>query len=244
MNENVEIKKHSIKDSDFVVGLKKGMPIGLGYIPVSFSFGILVVSGGLSPLLAVFISFSNLTSAGQFAGTKLILQNAAFIEIALTTLVINLRYMLMSLALSQKLKPGIGIGKRLIFSFGITDETYAIAATYDKKISASFMFGLITAPIIGWSLGTFLGAFMSTILPDSVCSAMGIALYGMFIAIFVPAAKKSKGVLFTVLLAVGLNILFKYTAYIKLIPSGFRIIIVTIVVSFVMALLMPRKEED
>ena len=174
---------------DYIYGLKKGFPIALGYIPVSFTFGLMAVGGGLPPLTAVLISLTNLTSAGQFAGTNLILEGAGYLEIILATIVINIRYMLMSLSLSQKINPGITSLQRLIFGFGITDETFSIASLENGKLSYSYMIGLITGPILGWTLGTALGAFISSALPPLIGNAMGIALYAMFIAIIVPPAK-------------------------------------------------------
>ena len=141
---------------EYKKGLKKGMPIGLGYLPVAFTFGIMAVTNGIPIWLTVFISLSNLTSAGQFAGTNLIIAGAGIIEIAITTFVINIRYMLMSLSLSQKIESGTNLKSRLIFSFGITDETFAVAAVEKGKLTANYMYGLITMPIIGWSFGTLL----------------------------------------------------------------------------------------
>lgn len=145
----------------FYEGLKSGIPIGLGYLPVSFTFGFLAVSGGLPVWVAVFISLTNLTSAGQFAGTNLILAGAGYFEVALTTFVINLRYMLMSLSLSQKLDEKTGTGARLALAFGITDETFVVSSLHSGILKASYMLGLITMPILGWNLGTWLGGAIS-----------------------------------------------------------------------------------
>lgn len=145
----------------FYEGLKSGIPIGLGYLPVSFTFGFLAVSGGLPVWVAVFISLTNLTSAGQFAGTNLILAGAGYFEVALTTFVINLRYMLMSLSLSQKLDEKTGTGARLALAFGITDETFVVSSLHPGILKASYMLGLITMPILGWNLGTWLGGAIS-----------------------------------------------------------------------------------
>ena len=178
----------------FYEGLKSGIPIGLGYLPVSFTFGFLEVSGGLPVWVAVFISLTNLTSAGQFAGTILILAGAGYFEVALTTFVINLRYMLMSLSLSQKLDEKTGTGARLALAFGITDETFVVSSLHSGILKASYMLGLITMPILGWNLGTWLGGAISAVLPQALQNAMGIALYAMFIALILPAARKSRSV--------------------------------------------------
>lgn len=228
--------------AQFHYGIKRGIPIAIGYIPVSFTFGLMAVSGGLPAWLAIFISFSNLTSAGQFAGTNLILANASLLEITLTTFVINIRYMLMSLSLSQKIETKTKLWERLIFAFGITDETFTVASLEEGKLSASYMMGLILAPIVGWSLGTTLGALICSALPVSLSNAMGIALYGMFIAIIVPPAKKSKAVILIVLLAVGVVVIMKYISIFAVISSGFRVIIATVLAAGIGAFLYPVEE--
>lgn len=237
------MNKYLLNKKDFEYGFKRGFPIALGYIPVSFTFGLMAVSGGLHPLMAVLISLSNLTSAGQFAGTNLILESAGLIEITLTTFVINIRYMLMSLSLSQKIDPGISLVQRLIFGFGITDETFTIASTEKGKLSYLYMIGLITGPIIGWSLGTALGAFTCSTLPQSVSSAMGIALYAMFIAIIVPPSKKSKSIFMIVLLSVGINMALKYIPFFSFISNGFRVIAATVSGAGIGAALWPVEDE-
>ncbi|NLL07147.1 MAG: AzlC family ABC transporter permease [Clostridiaceae bacterium] len=228
---------------DFVYGFKRGFPIALGYIPVSFTFGLMAVNGGISPLMAVFISLTNLTSAGQFAGTNLIIEGAGFFEITLTTFIINIRYMLMSLSLSQKINPGISLLQRLIFGFGITDETFSIASVEKGKLSYYYMMGLITGPIVGWSFGTALGAFTCSALPQSISNAMGIALYAMFIAIIIPPARKSKSILMIILVSIGINMLLKYIPLFSFISSGFRVIIATILGAGTGAALWPIEDE-
>jgi len=206
---------------DFLRGFRKGIPIALGYLPVSFTFGLMAVTGGLSPWMAVFISFSNLTSAGQFAGTSLILQGCGYLEITLTTFVINIRYMLMSLSLSQKIDPGASFSQRLIFSFGITDETFSMASMENGRLSYSYMMGLISGPILAWTLGTALGAFICASLPESVGNAMGIALYAMFIAIIVPPSRKSRPILAIVAISIGITLMLKYLPAFQFISPGF-----------------------
>ena len=179
----------------FYEGLKSGIPIGLGYLPVSFTFGFLAVSGGLPVWVAVFISLTNLTSAGQFAGTNLILAGAGYFEVALTTFVINLRYMLMSLSLSQKLDEKTGTGARLALAFGITDETFVVSSLHPGILKASYMLGLITMPILGWNLGTWLGGAISAVLPQALQNAMGIALYAMFIALILHSQSRRRFIL-------------------------------------------------
>lgn len=227
---------------EFKQGLKRGLPIAIGYVPVSFTFGLMAVNGGLPIWMTIFISLSNVTSAGQFAGTSLILTGAGLLEITLTTFIINIRYMLMSLSLSQKIEATIPLWKRLIFGFGITDETFSIASMEAGTLSSPFMMGLVTGPIIGWTLGTTLGAFICSSLPDTLSSAMGIALYAMFIAIIIPPSKKSKLILTIVLIAVLITCILKYIPIFHFVSSGFRVIITTITAAGIGAVLFPIKE--
>lgn len=231
--------------SRYLHGIKKGFPIFLGYLPVSFTFGFMAVSGGMPVWVAVLVSVTNLTSAGQFAGTNLIFAQAGYLELALTTFVINLRYSLMSLSLSQKINPKIPVWKRLIFSFGITDETFVVASMEPGRLSASYLLGLITLPFVGWSLGTLLGGTISTLLPLTLQNAMGIGLYAMFIALIVPASREKKEVCFVVILAIAFTCLLKYAPVLKNISSGFRVILATILAAGTGAFLFPesRKEE-
>lgn len=223
-------------------GIKKGFPIFLGYLPVSFTFGFMAVSGGLPVWIAVLISVTNLTSAGQFAGTNLIFSHAGYLELALTTFIINLRYSLMSLSLSQKIDPHIPIWKRLIFSFGITDETFVVASMESGKLSASYLLGLITLPFVGWSLGTFLGGTVSTLLPPTLQNAMGIGLYAMFIALIIPASREKRNVCFVVILAVVFSCILKYAPLLRAISSGFRIILATVLAAGIGAFLFPENK--
>lgn len=233
-----------INQKQFTYGFRKGLPIAFGYIPVSFTFGLMATGGGLPVWLAIFTSLSNLTSAGQFAGTELILAGAGLLEITLTTFIINIRYMLMSFSLSQKIESKITVKQRLLFGFGITDETFTIASLEQGKLTYAFMLGLITGPIAGWTLGTAMGALISESLPLSISNAMGIALYAMFIAIIVPPSKKSRPILLIVLLSVLITIGLKYIPIFSFISSGFRIIIATVLSACVGAAIFPVKEES
>ncbi|WP_428868687.1 AzlC family ABC transporter permease [Clostridium sediminicola] len=227
---------------DFYEGFKKGIPIFIGYIPVSFTFGLMAVNGGLPLGLAIFISLSNFTSAGQFAGTALIINGGSLLEIALTTLVINIRYMLMSLSLSQKISFKMPLSLRSIIAFGITDETFTIAALEEKTISFPFMMGIETGPYLGWIIGTTLGAVSCSFLPQNLENAMGIALYAMFIALVIPESRKSKPILIVTLGAVLVSSLLTWVPIFSNISSGFRIIIATLIASCLGAFYFPREE--
>lgn len=228
--------------SSFWKGIKHGIPIALGYLSVSFSFGILAVRMGLNVLQATLISMTNLTSAGQVAGIGIIAAGSSYLEMALTQLVINLRYGLMGISLSQKLDESFNTKRRLIVSFGITDEIFAVASSQEGKINSNYMYGMIAISFIGWSSGTFLGAAAGEILPSIITNAMGISLYGMFLAIIVPPARKGIGVLSVVLIAAVLSTAFKY--FLPFITSGFSVIICAVAAAAIGALLFPVKEES
>jgi len=230
--------------SHYLYGLKKGIPIALGYLAVSFAFGVMCVNGGISPLMATIISFTNLTSAGQFAGVKLIFQVGSFLEIGLTVFLINLRYALMSLSLSQKIDKKMKWYERLICSFGITDEIYAVAITEEKTVNTKYLLGLITLPLTGWTLGTLIGCLSTNLFSNNFLNAMSIALYAMFIAIIVPDAKKYKNVLTVCLISIVLSCCFEYIPVINQIGLGFKTIITTIIACTLGALIFPRKENE
>ena len=225
-------------------GLLHGLPIGLGYLSVSFGFGISASLGGLSPLAATLISLTNLTSAGQVAGLAIILGAGPLLEMALTQLVINIRYFLMSLSLSQRLDGSFTLRHRLLASFGITDEIFGVAASQKEPLTPRYMYGLMLLPIVGWTLGTLLGAVAGNILPDGLKHALGIAIYGMFVAIVVPPMRSERGVLVGVTVAVALSCLISYLPLFSFITSGFSIILSAAVAATVAALLFPIPDEE
>ncbi|MBQ8510598.1 MAG: AzlC family ABC transporter permease [Clostridia bacterium] len=233
-----------MNQTNFRQGLTDGIPIGLGYLSVSFTFGILASSLGIPVAYTLLISMTNLTSAGQVAGVGVIAAGGSFAEIALTQLVINLRYALMSLSLSQKLDKQFNIFHRLAVSFGITDEIFAVAAAKPGDVSPKYMYGLITIPYIGWAMGTLLGAVAGNILPDLLKNALGIALYGMFVAIVVPPARKRPKLLAVIGCAAGLSCLIYYLPALDFITDGFSIIICTLIAAALGALFFPVDEED
>ena len=236
--ESINFKK------EYIDGFKKGIPIGLGYISVSLTFGMLAVNGGIDTLTTVLISATNLTSAGQFAGIGLIFSKASYFELALTTFIINIRYLLMSLSLSQKLHSTMSFLDKLLISFGITDEVFAVASLEEKKLTTPYMFGLITLPYLGWTSGTLIGAIASTFLPSIVQDALGIAIYGMFLALIIPSCKKSKAINFVVALSVLFSCCLYYLPVLNKISQGFAIIICSILSSVLGAYFFPIKDKE
>lgn len=227
--------------SDFIYGLKKGIPIALGYFAVSFSFGVMAINS-ISPLEAIIISATNLTSSGQHAGVMLMAKMVPYIELLLTVLLINLRYSLMSISLSQKIEK-MPIGLKLLIGFGITDEIYAVSISDSHKINAKYMFGLILLPFIGWVGGTAAGAFGAGFFNKDLLAAMQIALYAMFIAIIIPDARKFKPIFLVIGIAILISCGFYYIPKINEIGLGFKIIISTIIASVIGAIFFPITDE-
>ena len=235
-----------MKKYTFYDGIRDGIPICIGYISVSFAFGIFSLNNGLSLLQTILISMTNVTSAGQLAAVPIIALGGTVTELALAQLVINLRYALMSISLSQKLDKGVGFVQRLIISFVNTDEVFAVASAKKTLLCKQYLYGLILTPYLGWCVGTLMGACAGNILPSLVISALGIAIYGMFIAIVVPEAKENNATLLCVLLSVLLSCLFYYTPLLSKVPTGFTVIICSLIASITFAFFAPIKttEED
>ena len=233
-----------MNNNEYRVGVNRGLPVGMGYFSVSFGFGAMAVSQGLKTLDAVLISATNLTSAGQFAGLTLIVAAATLWEMVLTQLVINSRYALMSLALSQRMGEKIGLLPRLLIAFFNTDEIFAVASMQEGTLGRRYLWGLALIPYLGWSGGTLIGAAAASLLPDRVASAFGIAIYGMFLAIIVPPAKHSRAVLGVVALSVAMSSLFQWLPALKGISAGFVIIICAVAASALGALLRPVEQEE
>lgn len=213
----------------------------LGYAPVSFAFAV-SLAGQLPWYVILLFSLSNFTSAGQAAGSSLMVQGAPLPEMGLTVLLINLRYMLMSLSLSQKMQ-NIPWYKRMVLANGVTDEVFFLAAQQQGNVSGSFFVGLAFGPYLGWSGGTLAGVLLGSVLPPALTSALGISLYAMFVAIIVPPAKKSRSIAVTVLIAVAFACLLRYLPLLRDIPSGWALIIAALAAASLAALLFPVDEE-
>lgn len=241
-----ELKEEELimRKQEFAEGVRDGLPICFGYFSVSMAFGLTAVLSGIPFWAAVAISLTNLTSAGQFAGMNLIAANGALVEIALTTLIINIRYFLMSISVSQKVEQRMTMGRRLALSFGITDEIFAVSMQRDHDLTAPYLAGLILTPVIGWTGGTFVGAAATSLMPAALSNALGIALYGMFIAIIVPPAREQKNVLFAVVLAIVASIACKCLPVIQNLSDGWTIILITLGVCLIAAWLFPVEESE
>lgn len=233
-----------LQKNGFKKGIVDGLPICIGYFSVSFAFGVFAVSSGLTVLEAVLISMTNLTSAGQLAGVPIICAGGSLIELALSQLVINSRYLFMSASLSQKLSESMPLYQRLIISFGNTDEIFAVALSNEGNLGSKYMYGLILTPFLGWTGGTLVGAVAGNILPAIFVSALGVAIYGMLTAVVVPQIKKSKGMALCALIAVVLGCCFKYIPRINEVPGGFAIIISAVIAAAVLAAALPIDTEE
>lgn len=229
---------------EFLQGIRDGGAIGIGYLSVSFTFGIAAAASGLDWRQAVVVSLMNLTSAGQFAGITIIASLGTYVEMAVSQFVINLRYALMSISLSQKVDKNFTFLKKMVLGFGVTDEIFAVAMSRKGEVSSHYFAGLMVLPVLGWNLGTLAGAVLGDILPKNMVSALGLAIYGMFIAIVVPVVKEDKHIRLIVFLAVFLSVCLYYLPGLKNISSGFAIILCSVTASAAGAYLFPIEEED
>ena len=231
-----------MKMNAYRAGLKRGLPVGIGYFSVSFGFGAMAANLGVKALDAALISLTNLTSAGQFAGLTVITAGATLLEMLLTQLVINSRYGLMSLALGQKFGPAVGSGKRLAAAFFNTDEVFALGMA-QSKLTPAFFLGAGTVAAVGWTAGTAMGAIAGSVLPASVQTALGIMLYGMFIAIVVPQAREDRKMGICMVLALIFSCLFTWLPGLKEISSGIAVSLCAIAAAAIGAAVFPVKED-
>ena len=232
-----------MRKSIFRAGLYDGIPIALGYLAVSFSFGIAAVAAGLSPWEAILVSMTNLTSAGQFAGIGIITAGGSYFELALSQFVINLRYSLMGISLSQKLDKSFTAPKRAILGHALTDEIFGVSVSRAKPVTPVYFLGLSVLPYVGWSLGTALGAIFGELLNPMLRDALSVAIYGMFIAIIVPEAKNSLKTALIILLAVAISCVIFYVPALGFISDGFSVIICAVIASVIGAVVFPIKED-
>lgn len=232
------------KKNVFREGMRDGIPIGLGYLAVSFSLGIAAKNAGLSPAQGFLASMLCNASAGEYAGFTLIAAGAAYLEVAIMTLVVNARYLLMSCAMSQRIAPGMPFYHRLLMAFDITDELFGIAIARPGYLNPYYTYGAMLIAIPGWAFGTALGTAAGNILPLRLVSALSVALYGMFLAIIIPPARKNK----VVAVLVGLCFLASFGAsYLPVVSGmsgGMRTILLTVLISAAAAILFPKEAEE
>ncbi len=227
----------------FFRGLRAGIPIGIGYLSVSFTFGIMAVSYGLSWWQALLVSMTTVTSAGQLAGVEIMRFPGLYFDLLLSQLTINLRYSFMSIAVSQKADSKFKGIYRWLLGFFMTDEIFAVASN-ERNVTRAFFSGLAIAPYIGWSLGTLLGAVLGNILPGALMSALSLAIYGMFIAIVVPEVKGEWSIAAVAGVALVLSCIFEYLPLLSSVGSGIAISICAVVAAAFGAILFPVREEE
>lgn len=227
----------------YLKGLRFGIPIGLGYLSVSFTFGIMAISLGFSWWQAVIISAFTVTSAGQLAAIGVMVNPAQYLTMLFSQITINMRYSFMSVSLSQKVSPRFSGIKRWLLGFFMTDEIFAVASGEDE-VEPKFFLGLSTLPWIGWTLGTLLGALIGNVLPTIIMASLCIAIYGMFLAIIIPPAKKSKAIFIVICIASALHCGFYYLPLLREIPSGISISVCAILAAVLGALLFPVSERE
>ena len=233
-----------MKNKVFLQGLRDGLPIGLGYFAVAFSLGIVARNAGLNAFQGFIASFLCVASAGEYALFTSIQSAATYIEIALITLIINARYLLMSCALSQKFDPKTPLIHRFLVGFGVTDEIFGISIARPGYLNPLYNYAAMLVSVPLWSIGTSLGIIAGNFLPARAVSALSVALYGMFIAIIIPPAKKNLTILLGIIISFIASYLFTTLPYIKSLSSGSRTIILTITISSIIAIIKPIKDES
>ena len=225
-------------------GIRDGMPICIGYAAVAFSLGIVMRNAGMNAFQGFLLSMLNMASAGEYAGVQVIMADAAYIEMALVTLIANARYLLMSTALSQRFSEKTAFIHRLIVGYCITDELFGIAVSQKGYLNPFYYYGAMLVAIPGWSFGTALGIIAGNILPARIVSALSVALYGMFLAIIIPPARTDKVVAASVISGFALSWCAKYIPLLKDLNAGMKTIVLTLIIAGAAAAFFPRKEES
>lgn len=228
----------------FKEGIKDGIPIGLGYLAVSFSLGVAARSAGLTAFQGFLASLLNNASAGEYAGFTVIAANASYLEMMLMTLIANARYLLMSCALSQKFAPDTPLRHRLLVGYDITDEIFGITIARPGKPDPYYTYGAIFVAVPCWAGGTALGVVAGNLLPLRVVSALSVALFGMFLAVIIPPARKNRIIAVLVLISFTASFAAAKLPHIAQLSSGTRTIILTVAISAIAAVLFPVREEE
>ena len=235
---NLDNKKWYLK------GIRDGIPIALGYFAVSFTLGILAKKAGITAFQAMLATGLTNASAGGYAAFNLIGEDGGYLALALTELIVNARYLLMSCALSQKLSPKTSTLHRMLVAFNVTDEVFGISVSVPGTLNPFYNYGASSVSIPGWALGTFFGVIMGNVLPASIVSALSVGLYGMFLAIIIPPAKKNKVIAGIIPVSMIASFGFAYLPKVSQISSGMRVIILTVTISLACAILFPIKEDE
>ena len=224
-------------------GMRDGIPIGWGYLAVAFSLGIAARNAGLNAAQACLASLLCNASAGEYAGFTVIAANASYIEMAFLTLIANARYILMSCAMSQRMSPSTGSLHRIIMGFDITDELFGTAMARPGSLNPYYTYGAMLVSIPMWAAGTAIGTAAGNILPLSLVSAFSVALYGMFLAVIIPPARRDRVICLIVAFCFALSFAASRLPYISTVSEGTRTVILTVVISSAAALLFPRKND-
>lgn len=230
--------------SSFINGMAAGLPIGLGYFAVSFSLGIVARNAHLNPIQGFLASFFNLASAGEYALFTSIEQAATYIEVMLITFVVNARYLLMSCSLSQRCSDSLPFYHRLFIAFGITDEIFGVSIAQKGNINPFYNYGVMALAVPMWSIGTAMGVYAGNLLPAMIVNALSVALYGMFIAIIIPPARKNMTIAVAVIASFALSYAFSVLPFVKNLSGGNRTLILTVAISALLAVLKPLAPEE
>ncbi len=225
-------------------GMRDGLPIALGYFAVSFSLGIAAKNAGLNIFQGFLASLLNNASAGEAAGFMLIAANASYLEVAILTFITNCRYLLMSCSLSQRFAPHMPFFHRFLIGFDVTDEIFAISVAHPYPLPPRYTYGAMLMALPGWSVGTALGIAMGNILPQNIVSALSVALYGMFIAIIIPPARKNRILALLVTASFAASLAFSLLPYLRELSEGMRTIILTLSISAIAAILFPIDNDE
>lgn len=225
-------------------GLRDGIPIALGYFAVAFTLGIAAKKAGLGAFQAFLASGLTNASAGGYAAFTLIGSGAAYIELAVTELIVNARYLLMSCALSQKIAPETPLFHRMLMAFDVTDEIFGISVSVTGTLNPFYNYGAMSVAIPGWAFGTLFGVIMGNVLPARLVSALSVGLYGMFLAIIIPPARKNKIIAALVIISMAASLAFSKISLLANVSDGMKIIILTVVISLLAAVLFPVKDEE
>ena len=230
--------------SDFSKGVCNGLPVALGYIPLAFSFGTIAISGGYNFIVPTIMSMLSFTGAGQMAGIQMMIQAASLVSIFLVNLVINARYLVMSLSMNNRITEKMSFGKKMFIAFGMTDENFSVASLYHGRLSFGFFAGLMLTSYTGWVLGTLVGAVLMQIMPPIIQEALSITIYAMFCGLLLPSVKKDKAVALIAFISVAISCLFWFVPVFASLPSGINIIVPTVIAAAIGAWLFPIKQDE